>query len=74
VSADDLLMSMREPRVTGSRTPETEPVRVMITLDPVAARALDLAAGNEGLDRYEFVSRTVGEAIGAEPVVARATA
>jgi hypothetical protein len=57
-------MNMREPRVTGSRTPETEPVRVMITLDPDAARALDLAAGNEGLDRYEFVSRTVERAIG----------
>lgn len=58
-------MSMREPRVTGSRTPETEPVRVMITLEPDAARALDLVAGYEGLDRYEFVSRTVEEAIGA---------
>jgi hypothetical protein len=65
-------MSMREPRVTGSRTPETEPVRVMITLDADAARALDLAAGHEGLDRYEFVSRTVEEAIGSMPGAASA--
>ena len=63
-------MSMREPRVTGNRTPETEPVRVMITLDSDAARALDLAAGTEGLDRYEFVSRTVEQAIGTRRGVA----
>jgi hypothetical protein len=56
-------MSMREPRVTGSRTPETEPVRVLITFDSDAARRLDLAAGNSGLDRYEFVYRTVERAI-----------
>ena len=62
--ADDLCMSMREPRVAGSRTPDSEPVRVMITLDTDAARALDLAAGHSGLDRYEFVRRTVEEAIG----------
>ena len=65
-------MSMREPRVTGSRTPETEPVRVMITLAPDAARALDLAAGTEGLDRYEFVSRTVEAAIGTDAGTASA--
>jgi hypothetical protein len=65
--ADDLSMSIREPRVGGSRTPDSEPVRVMITLDAESARALDLAAGNSGEDRYEFVMRTVDEAIGRRP-------
>lgn len=58
-------MSMHEPRVTGRRTPETEPVRVMVTFDADSARRLDLAAGSHGLDRHEFVHRTIEQAIGS---------